>query len=161
MSRKKADTIDNLVFKESQIEPARLKFKKLSTTAIIPTRGSEYAAGLDLYADTNLVVLPGQRVRVNTGVAVELPVSCYGRIAPRSGLAVKHGIDVLAGVVDSDYRGELQAILINLGKDEFHINAGDRIAQLIVEMCVQMEPIEVEDLDESVRGSEGFGSTGK
>ena len=137
-----------------------LKFLKLSPAAVLPTRGSAQAAGLDLYAAGNLQIASGQRAAVHTGVAVAVPEGFYGRIAPRSGLALKAGIDVLAGVVDSDYRGELVCILINQGEDSFSIKAGDRIAQLIIQQIIRPEPEWVAALDHTARHDKGFGSTG-
>ena len=99
---------------------------------------------------------------MRTGVFMEIPEGYYGRIAPRSGLAHNHGIDVLAGVVDSSYRGEIRVVLFNTDKEEpFQIQAGDRIAQIIIEKHYNFEFVEVEDLSETARGADGFGSTGK
>src|SRR6056300_1466646 len=120
--------------------------KRLVQDATIPTRGSSGAVGYDLYSVDEVVVSPSQRALVGTGVAVILPMNVYGRVAPRSGLAVKHGIQVGAGVVDPDYRGE--------------IKEGDRIAQLVLERCETPDVREIESLDETDRGSGGFGSTG-
>jgi len=99
---------------------------------------------------------------VKTGLSVEIPEGYYGRIAPRSGLAHKNGIDVLAGVVDSSYRGEIRVILYNTDKEEtLQVRSGDRIAQMIVERHYNFEFVEVEDLSVTERGEGGFGSTGK
>ena len=97
---------------------------------------------------------------VPTGLAFAIPEGNYGRMAPRSGLAAKHGIHVGAGVLDSDYRGEIKAVLFNLGDKDFEIKEGDRIAQVIVEKYTITELVEVEDLDDTERGAGGFGSTG-
>jgi len=97
---------------------------------------------------------------VATGLAVAIPEGNYGRIAPRSGLAFKNFIDVGAGVIDEDYRGELKVLLFNLGPDDFNVNEGDRIAQFIIEKYTPTELEEVETLDETARGADGFGSTG-
>jgi dUTP pyrophosphatase len=134
--------------------------KKLRFDAIIPTRGSKDAAGLDLYAVDYITIPAGGRVLVPTGISISIPKNTYFRIAPRSGLAYKSGIDVLAGVIDSDYRGEIKVLLINLSKDVFSIARGDRIAQGILELIDIPEVIEVESLDDTDRGSGGFGSTG-
>lgn len=144
-----------------------LPTKLLTDGATIPTYGSTEAAGMDLYADFsnqpgNVFRLdPGERWAVPTGIAVALPPMHYGRVAPRSGLAFKSGIDVLAGVVDSDYRGEIRAILVNLGSEPFLIQHGDRVAQMIVTPYEQTAPYVVEDLEDTERDSGGFGSTGK
>jgi dUTP pyrophosphatase len=104
-----------------------------STRAEMPTAGSSGAAGLDLYSAQTACINPGQRQLISTGVKVAIPVGHYGRVAPRSGLALKHGIDTMAGVIDSDYRGEVGVLLINLGDAPFNIYYGDRIAQLVIE----------------------------
>jgi dUTP pyrophosphatase len=139
-----------------------LKVKKLTYDAIVPTRGSDGAVGYDLYSSEDAVV-PNQagRALVGTGITVVLPPGVYGRVAPRSGLAVKHCINVGAGVIDPDYTGEIKVVLFNHGLNDFEIKKGDRIAQLVLERC-ETPPIEeisiVEDTD---RGSGGFGSTGQ
>jgi dUTP pyrophosphatase len=137
-----------------------LKIKKLSEHAILPKRGSPYSAGLDLSSSVDLVIAAGERAVVPTDLAIACPHGTYGRIAPRSGLASKRGIDVGAGVVDSDYRGPVGILLFNFGKEDFEIKRGDRVAQLILEQIVLADVEEVEDLDETVRGEGGFGSTG-
>jgi len=134
--------------------------KRLVQDATIPTRGSSGAVGYDLYSVDEVVVSPSQRALVGTGVAVILPMNVYGRVAPRSGLAVKHGIQVGAGVVDPDYRGEIKVVLFNQGDKHFEIKKGDRIAQLVLERCETPDVREIESLDETDRGSGGFGSTG-
>jgi dUTP pyrophosphatase len=136
--------------------------------AIIPTRGSTGAAGYDLYSTETYVLTPGERKLFKTGLNMAIPSGMYGRIAPRSGLAFKKGIDVLAGVIDEDYRGDVGVILINLGKEDFSISVGDRIAQIIFEFY---NPVSFEEqtsqsnvqqsLGSTDRGSGGFGSTDK
>lgn len=138
-----------------------LKVKLLSETAQPPTRGSEHAAGLDLYASEGVTILPGNRALVATGIAVEFPPGNYLRIAPRSGLAVKQGIDVLAGVVDADYRGEVRVALINLGNKDVVIHEGDRIAQAILEKIEVPDVVLVDELSDTTRGAGGYGSTGR
>ena len=138
-----------------------LKVKKLSAKATLPYRGSEMAAGVDLCSAEHKVVPPQGRAVIKTDLAIACPPGTYGRVAPRSGLAVKKGIHVGAGVVDADYRGPLGVVVFNLStKDEFVVNEGDRIAQLILESIVVPDIIECDDLDETQRGSGGFGSTG-
>src|SRR5210317_263460 len=134
--------------------------KRLVQDATIPTRGSSGAVGYDLYSIDEVVVSPSQRALVGTGVVVILPMNVYGRVAPRSGLAVKHGIQVGAGVVDPDYRGEIKVVIFNQGDRDFVIKKGDRIAQLVLERCETPDVREIESLDETDRGSGGFGSTG-
>ncbi|AXA52089.1 dUTP pyrophosphatase [Malassezia restricta] len=128
--------------------------------AKLPVRGSAQAAGYDLFACEDAVIPKGGRAVVQTGIHVALPEGHYGRVAPRSGLAVKHGIDVGAGVVDSDYRGLLGVVLFNFGSDDFQFRAGDRIAQLVIEKISTPDVEEVDSLDDTTRGSGGFGSTG-
>lgn len=139
---------------------SELCVKRLVQDATLPTRGSSGAVGYDLYSIDEVVVSPSQRALVGTGVAVILPMNVYGRVAPRSGLAVKHGIQVGAGVVDPDYRGEIKVVIFNQGDRDFVIKKGDRIAQLVLERCETPDVREIESLDETDRGSGGFGSTG-
>ncbi|KAF2221743.1 dUTPase-like protein [Elsinoe ampelina] len=140
--------------------PAPLQIQLLSTTARPPTRGSALAAGYDIYASRPASIPARGRALVSTDIAVAVPEGTYGRVAPRSGLAVKHGIDTGAGVIDADYRGEVKVLLFNTGEEGFEVNEGDRIAQLIVERIYTPEVVVVEKLGESVRGAGGFGSTG-
>lgn len=136
--------------------------KKLSEHATLPVRGSEFSAGFDLSASREATIPPGGRAIVHTDLSIACPAGTYARIAPRSGLAIKKGIDVGAGVVDADYRGEVGVILFNLDPtNTFEVKQGDRIAQLILEQ-ICMAPIQevLTELDVTVRGSGGFGSTG-
>ncbi|KAH8924006.1 deoxyuridine 5'-triphosphate nucleotidohydrolase [Atractiella rhizophila] len=137
-----------------------LQIKRLTPTATVPTRGSAFAAGYDIYADEDVEIAAGARHLVKTGMAIAVPSGCYGRVAPRSGLAVKHGITTGAGVVDEDYRGEVRVLLFNLATESFSIKRGDRIAQLVLERIYTPEVVEVQELSETVRGEGGFGSTG-
>lgn len=124
-------------------------------------RLSQTDAGIDLRSKQDYDIKPQHRCLVGTGISMSIPPGYYGRIAPRSGLALKYGIDVLAGVVDAGYRGEICVILYNTDKDNlFHIKTGDRIAQIIIEKYYPMDFVEVEKLDESIRGNSGFGSSG-
>ena len=125
----------------------------------IPTRGSDEAAGLDLYASQTLTIPPQKRMLVSTCIKIKLPSGTYGRIAPRSGLSLK-GIDVAAGVIDRDYTGEIKVMLANNGTNDFTVNSDDRIAQLIVERIAIVDVEKVEKLDTTHRGAQGFGSTG-
>ena len=142
------------------MEPNILPFKKLDPDAILPERGSVHAAGLDLRSIEPLRLLPKERALVRTGLAVAIPEGHYGRIAPRSGLATRNGIDVLAGVIDSDYRGEIQCLLYNTGDETVELPAQTRICQLIIEKIITPNPEWTNDLDDTIRGDEGFGSTG-
>lgn len=143
-----------------------MKIKKLSDKAVIPSKGSTGAAGYDLYATESYELKPGERKAFKTDIAIAIPDGFYGRVAPRSGLAVKYGIDVLAGVIDSDYRGEILVALINLGDKPVQLpiikdGKETAIAQLIIEGCVTAVGgfSEVDDLNSTQRGSGGFGST--
>jgi dUTP pyrophosphatase len=130
----------------------------------LPGYATKDSAGMDLLAavEAPLVLGPGERRLVPTGLAIALPPGTEAQVRPRSGLALKHGISVLnaPGTIDADYRGELGVILINLGQEPFTIARGDRIAQLVVAQCRQIAWRPVESLDESARGDGGFGSTG-
>lgn len=140
----------------------QLFVKKLSDKATLPTRGSNEAAGLDLYASAPVTVPPHGKALVPTDIAIDIPPGHYGRVAPRSGLAVKNHINVGAGVIDSDYRGHVQVVLFNHSPTEaFVVNPGDRVAQLVLEQISIPAVVEVSDLAASVRGVAGFGSTGK
>lgn len=140
-----------------------LKIKKLHQNAKIPTRGSQYAAGYDLYAHlTDTVELqPNARILLKTGISMQIPEGYFGRIAPRSGLSIKFGINTLAGIIDSDYTGEIGIVLINNGDTKFIINNGDRVAQLIILKHYSPKIEVVHELEASSRGSGGFGSTGE
>ena len=137
-----------------------LNFKRLDQRATLPTRGSQASAGLDLYSIEDVVIQPGQRILARTGLAVAVPEGFYGRVAPRSGLAVKNGLDVLAGVIDSDYRGEVCCALLNTGLETIELSQGSRLCQLIIEQIITPTPEWAEELDETSRGDGGFGSTG-
>jgi dUTP pyrophosphatase len=126
----------------------------------LPTRGSSGAVGYDLYSCEDVTIPRGERALVGTGVAIVLPVGTYGRVAPRSGLAVKHGINVGAGVIDPDYTGEIKVLLFNHGEGVFEVKKGDRVAQLVLERCETPEVEEVGVIKETERGASGFGSTG-
>lgn len=137
-----------------------MKVKPLSPRAQIPARKSDQAAGYDIFSSEKCFVDPGNRKLVSTDISLAIPEGYYGRVAPRSGLAVKHGIDVGAGVIDSDYRGEVKILICNNSDKRFFIEQGDRIAQLIITKIFLPELEVVDNLDETARGSDGFGSTG-
>ena len=134
---------------------------KLNPLARIPAQATMGAAGYDLTSVQAGVIYPSQRRMVATGISLAVPDGMVGIIKPRSGLAVNHGIDVLAGVVDSDFRGELQVVLINHGERPFEYAPGDRIAQIVLLPCYHGVCEEVESLDETMRAVGGFGSTGR
>lgn len=136
---------------------------KAHPNAQIPRRAESGAAGFDLCSVETVTIEPNAQAMIDTGIVIECPQDCYARIAPRSGLAAKFSIDVLAGVVDSSYRNTIRVILYNHGKLQFKVNAGDRIAQMIFEKIYTPDLIEVgtaQELADSSRGLGGFGSTG-
>lgn len=140
--------------------PMQISVKKLDPRAKLPFRANPTDAGADLCALEGGALVHGQRMLVSTGLSVAIPAGWYGRIAPRSGLAVKKGVDILAGVVDPSFRGTVQVCVVNLGVEPFTWEAGDRIAQLIIEKCEPASFVEVTELDETARGQGGWGSTG-
>ena len=138
-----------------------LRVRKCFPEAKLPIRATPGSAGYDLAASDSKTIPPGGRDLVATGLSIKVPEGTYGRIAPRSGLAVRNGIQVGAGVIDSDYTGEIKVVLFNSDpNNSFVIKAGDRIAQLILEKIVCPEVEEVSDLNSTDRGDGGFGSTG-
>ena len=149
------------------METRRILIKKVSTNPLfkLPKYESNGAAGIDLAADIDAEVelKPLERFLFPTGIAISLPKDLEAQIRPRSGLAIKNGITLLntPGTVDSDYRGEIKVILVNISNDKYTIKPGDRIAQMVLSQFVQGQFELVENLDETDRGSSGFGSTGK
>ena len=141
-------------------ETKLLNFKKLDPRATLPTRGSQASAGLDLYAIEAVSIEPGQRAVARTGLAVAIPEGFYGRLAPRSGLATKKGLDVLAGVIDADYRGEIGCLVHNVGAEKIDLPENSKICQLIIEKIITPQAAWADDLDHTERGGGGFGSTG-
>ena len=131
----------------------------------LPAYATNASAGMDLRAnlDSPIVLKSLERTLVPTGLFLELPIGCEAQIRPRSGLAFKNGLTVLnsPGTIDADYRGEIKVILVNLSKEDFTINDGERIAQMVIAKHEQAEWIEVQELQETERGAGGFGSTGK
>ncbi|XP_045125008.1 deoxyuridine 5'-triphosphate nucleotidohydrolase-like [Portunus trituberculatus] len=138
-----------------------LRFKKLTENAFAPCKGSKWAAGYDLCSAYDMVVPAEGKALVKTDIQVELPEDCYGRVAPRSGLSWKNHIDVGAGVIDRDYRGNVGVVLFNHAKVDFAVKKGDRVAQFICEKIIYPEIEEVQELSDTERGEEGFGSTGR
>lgn len=143
-----------------------LRIKKLdhAKDLPLPSYATPGSAGMDLRSASvePVVISPGQRALVPTGLILEIPDGYEGQVRPRSGLALKHGISLVnsPGTVDSDYRGEVMVIMINLGDDHFMINYGDRIAQLVIAPVIQAQIVEIDEISESERGDGGFGSTG-
>lgn len=146
------------------MERAKVNIKKLNANATVPTYGSEYAAGADLYAclDGEVTIAPHATVLIPTGIAMELPIGYAGLIYARSGLATKKGLAPAnkVGVVDCDYRGEVKVALHNHGEIAQTVASGERIAQLVIAPYLTAQFIESEELSETVRGEGGFGSTG-
>ena len=140
----------------------KIPFLRLDPELSAPQRAHHDDAGIDLSARVDTVIGPGEWATVPTGIAVAIPEGHAGLVAPRSGLAARHGISVVngPGVVDSGYRGEIKVILINHGSDPIELSRGDRIAQLLVVPVQLPELVEVDELSDSVRGAGGFGSSG-
>lgn len=145
-----------------------IQFQKLSDKATIPTRANQGDAGYDIFASVNAVVPPRSNKLISTDICVRFPdppmpgTSVYGRIAPRSGLALRSSIDTMGGVVDFSYTGNIGVILVNHSDTPFQVNQGDRVAQLIVTLCLVPEVQEVDNISSEVteRGTGGFGSSG-
>jgi dUTP pyrophosphatase len=141
-----------------------LEFARLHEEAREPTRAHHGDAGYDLYAVESAAIAPGERASVGTGIAVAIPSGWAGLVLPRSGLAARHGITVpnAPGLIDSGYRGELRVLLLNADpRHTFEVAPGDRIAQLLLVRHEEPELIEVESLADTVRGADGFGSSGR
>lgn len=134
----------------------------LKENAKLPTRGSDEAAGLDLYSTESYAIKPGEVAKVSTGIAIELPINTFGGIYPRSGLATKRGLRLCncVGVVDSDYRGEVIVPIYNDSNCTQMIEAGERVAQLIVQPYMTVDIVESHELSDTKRGAGGFGSSG-
>ena len=148
------------------MEFVEIKIKKLENAKDLPlpTYMTEQSAGMDIYAavESDIVIMPGERAIIPTGIAIALPPGFEAQIRPRSGLAMKYGIGILnsPGTIDADYRGEIKIILINLGDKPFKIKRGDRIAQMVINKIVYGKIHVVDELPSSSRGEGGFGHTG-
>jgi dUTP pyrophosphatase len=138
-----------------------LKVKKLSDLSFIPKRGTSYSAGLDLFSPIDQILPPQERLLIKLDISIELECGTFAHILSRSSLALKNGIHVGAGVIDSDYRGNVGVLLFNFSNEPFYIKRGDRIAQLVVKKYEMVEPEEVFESSETERGLGGFGSTGR
>lgn len=137
-----------------------LKVKKLDPKATIPTKNHSADAGYDLYALNGEIISKHTHKLIKTGISLDIPKGYVGLVWPRSGLAYKYGLDVFAGVIDSGYRGDVGVILFNSQYSDYHIEAGDRIAQIVLQKVEDFELVEVDDLDDTLRGDGGFGSSG-
>jgi dUTP pyrophosphatase len=138
-----------------------LKIKKLDKTAKLPNYAHPGDAGLDLFSAENYILKPNERKAFKTGICMAIPKGYVGLVWDKSGLAAKHGIKTMAGVVDSGYRGEILVVLKNLGDELLIVEKNMKIAQMLIQPIESREVIEVKDLDETSRGVGGFGSTGK
>jgi dUTP pyrophosphatase len=141
----------------------QLPVKRLTETAKLPDKANLFDAGLDLYCDEKEVVrlAPGERKLFSTGVSVAIPKGFVGLIWPRSGHAVKKGLDTMAGVIDAPYRGEIKVLLVNHSDEYQYYSPGDKIAQMLIQVIPDFTAVEVENLDETSRGDNGFGSSGQ
>jgi dUTP pyrophosphatase len=148
----------------SEQQPVVLRFRKLRPNALVPAYMTAEAAGMDLAsaADEPVTLQPGERVAIPTGLALEIPRGFEGQVRPRSGLARKFGITLTnaPGTIDSDYRGELTVLLVNLGNAPHTVAPGDRIAQLVIAPVTHARVLEVTELSDTERGAGGFGHTG-
>lgn len=139
-----------------------LRVLRLDPDVALPSYAHPGDAGLDLVAAAGVTLAPGARAAVSTGLALAVPDGWVGLVHPRSGLALRHGVTVAnaPGTIDAGYRGEVLVLLVNLGEEPFVVAAGDRVAQLLLQRVGQAEIVEVDDLDDTARGTGGFGSTG-
>jgi len=144
------------------MENYTLKIRKIHDKAIIPSYAHEGDAGLDLYAVNEVILKPGERGLVHTGIQIELPKNTEAQIRPRSGLALKNGITTLnsPGTIDEGYRGEIGVILINHSNEEFKVEQGMKIAQMVIKPIFKVDIIETIELSDSERSEKGFGSSG-
>lgn len=138
----------------------KIFIQKIDSSAKLPLYAYEGDAGMDLFSCHNCEIKPGEKALISTGLKIAVPQGHAGFIWDKSGIATKHHIKTMAGVLDSNYRGELFVVLTNLGKKAYQINRGEKIAQLIIKPIVRADIIEVEKLDETIRGEKGFGSSG-
>lgn len=140
----------------------KLLIELINEAAVLPSYAHEGDAGMDLYSIDNTLIYPGEIKLIHTGIKIQLPPNTEAQIRPRSGLALKNGITVLntPGTIDEGYRGEIGVILINHGKEEFQVNKGMKIAQMIIKPVIRVSISKAESLEETARGEGGFGSTG-
>ncbi|EJU19316.1 MULTISPECIES: dUTP diphosphatase [Mogibacterium] len=141
-----------------------MELKVISRSGVLPGYATDGASGLDLraYLDESITLAPMERRLISTGIFIQIPEGYEGQVRARSGLAIKHGIGLVnsIGTIDSDYRGELKIPMINFGSEEFTVHNGDRVAQLVIAAYERVEPVLVEELDDTERGAGGFGHTG-
>ena len=137
-----------------------IKIRKLSPLAVLPRYVHPHDAGLDLYSAETTTILPQERKLISTGIALAIPAGYVGLIWYKSGIATKHGLKTMAGVIDAGYRGEVKILLHNLSQQSYTVEAGSKIAQMLIQPVEQKQIVEVEELDETERGEQGFGSSG-
>ncbi len=137
-----------------------IRIKKLSATAIVPSYAHEHDAGMDFYSSETATILPGERRAISTGIAIAIPSGYVGLVWDKSGIALQHGLKTMAGVIDAGYRGEVRIVMHNASHKAHTVQAGTKIAQMLVQPVVQKKIVEVRELDETSRGEKGFGSTG-
>ena len=141
-----------------------MELKVISRSGVLPGYATDGASGLDLraYLDESITLAPMERRLISTGIFIQIPEGYEGQVRARSGLAIKHGIGLVnsIGTIDSAYRGELKIPMINFGSEEFTVHNGDRVAQLVIAAYERVEPVLVEELDDTERGAGGFGHTG-
>ncbi|NQV91732.1 dUTP diphosphatase [Candidatus Woesearchaeota archaeon] len=137
-----------------------IKIKKLHEDAVVPRYAKEHDAGMDFFSNESLVLQPGERKLVSTGISMAIPQGYVGLIWDKSGIATKHGLKTMAGVIDAGYRGEIKILIHNLSNEKYVIEKGNKVAQMLIQPVEQREIIIVSELDSSDRGEGGFGSTG-
>lgn len=143
------------------MSPMQIKIKKLNSDAVLPSYAHVGDAGLDMYSNENILIQPGESVKVKTGISVEIPDGFVGLVWDRSGLSINHKIKTLGGVIDSGYRGESLIGLINLSDEPYTIEKGHKVAQMLIQKIEIADIVEVNELTDTSRGAGGFGSTGK
>ena len=137
-----------------------IKIKKLEATATLPNYAHPGDAGMDFYANETVTISPNERKIISTGIAMAIPQGYVGLVWDKSGLASNHGLKTMAGVIDASYRGEIKILLHNLSNKPYLVEKGNKIAQMLIQPVEQREVVEVEDLNDTSRGADGFGSTG-
>ena len=145
-----------------KMEKIKVQITKIKDNAKIPSYAHKGDAGMDLYSTEDYTIKPGERVLVSTGIKIALPNGFEAQVRAKSGLALKYGLTVLnaPGTIDSEYRGEVGVIAINLGQEDYNIKAGEKVAQLVIKNVYEAELEELDNLDDTTRGDGGFGSTG-
>jgi dUTP pyrophosphatase len=138
----------------------KIKIKKLSPEAILPKYAHEGDAGMDVFSIENLIIRAGEKAMIHTGISIELPMGFVALVWDKSGLAAKNGLKTMGGVIEHSYRGEYCIIILNTSKEDFEIEKGQKIAQILIQPIFTAKIQEVEELSNSIRGENGFGSTG-